>query len=57
MGIKVSYYNEDYDLIAETNDFVTAIGDLISINDIDYKVVDRKIDVENSETKFSIWVE
>ena len=57
MGIKVSYYNENYDLIAETNDFVPAIGDLISINDIDYKVVDRKIDVENSKTKFSIWVE
>lgn len=57
MGIKVSYYNEDYDLIAETNDFVPSIGDLISINDVDYKVVDRKIDIKNSETKFSIWVE
>ena len=57
MGMKVSYYDEDYNLIVETNDFVPSVGDLIIINNIDYKVIDKKIVIENSETKFSIWVE
>lgn len=55
--MKISYFNEDYDLIAETTDFIPTIGEFVTIKDIDYKVVDKKIVIENSETKISVWVE
>ena len=52
----IIYYDENKNLIASTDDYIPSISEIIKLNDCNYEVVDKKIEIKNSFTEISIFL-
>lgn len=52
--MNVRYYDESEKLISSTEDYVPCIGEFVTIDDIVYEVVDKKIEIVALHTEIEI---
>ena len=52
--MRINYIDEKGELLSSTEDYVPNIGEWVNVYDIDYEVVDRKINIVALHTEIDI---